>query len=209
MTSGDRREGPDQGRHVLTGLEGPRRTPGADGPRSAGYRFRTAGRRPPPEPVPRSEAGGVDPVGRHHHLRLHPAPPIESVRRHPTRADHHGRIAGGPTDGPGEQRHLGALVPLGGVEEAQVVHRHHGGDRRPARHRVVGTVVDDRARGPDQGSQAHLLPDQAEGPGAGAAASRSPGATRGAHRSRSARRLHSTSPMSGRADSRVASWRMS
>ena len=45
-------------------------------------------------------------------------------------------------DHPAEEHDLAALVPLGMVEERQVVDRHHARDARSQRHRVVRAVPD-------------------------------------------------------------------
>ena len=57
-------------------------------------------------------------------------------------ADDHRGAPSRLDDGAAEEQHLGALVPLGMVEEREVVHGHDGGDAEPCRHRVVRAVPD-------------------------------------------------------------------
>ena len=101
----------------------------------------------------------------------------ERVGGRPARAHHHGGVTGGPPDGPPEEDHLGAFVPLGGVEEAEIVDGDHRRDRGVPGHRVVRSVVDGgprRWRAADPGAP---VPRPA---GAGAGPERRPGGCPGA-----------------------------
>ncbi len=69
----------------------------------------------------------------------------------------------GRADHAAEIDDLRAFVPLGMVEEGEVVHRHDGRHRRPQGHRVVGTVPDVGANGARDPRSGHLLPRQSRG----------------------------------------------
>ena len=110
--SATRAKAADQRGHVLAGLERARRRPANGRPaRQAGVQGGRGWRRRIRPPAPRAGTPGVDAVGGHEHLGLHPAPPGQLLGGHLARADHGRRPAGGHLDGPAEQEDLGPLVP--------------------------------------------------------------------------------------------------
>ncbi len=115
----------------------------------------------------RPEPSCVDPVRGYEHLGLHRAPSDQLLGGDPARADHGGGPAGGHPDGPAEQQDLRPLVPVGLLEEAQVVDGDHGGHRRSLGHGVVGPVVHVDGPSGQQRGEPDLLPGQAEQAGLG------------------------------------------
>ena len=90
-----------------------------------------------------TEALGVDAVVDHHRPRRGRAPPraggcavVSLTQTITARARRRSTMAAA------EEQHLGPLVPLGMVEEREVVHGDDGGHAEPGRHRVVRTVPD-------------------------------------------------------------------
>ena len=87
------------------------------------------------------------------------AEPFGGVLAH---AHQHRRPACRRPDHPPEVHDLVALMPLGMVEEREVVDRHDAGHARAQRHRVVGTVPYVGSHASGERTAARLLPRQAE-----------------------------------------------
>ncbi len=165
MARRDTRERVDEPWNVLTRLDRPRkrdvwRRDARPGERGEVGSFVPGGR----------ESLVVDTVVDHHHLggavRAR-GPRRESVRSVFADAHAHRRVRDRRRDHPTEEDDLRSFVPLGMLEEREVVHRHDHRDARAQREGVVRSVPHVDPELPDESWPSELLPRQPHRPRTG------------------------------------------